>query len=194
MPPQPRMQFAFTAQYTGKSVCQLVQQFRVNYIRSLHWLHWSKYLVTIAILLTLYDQSGLNPQTTGIFFNKMWFKIFHYNCNISVWNWTNTIIIYSTLWIMMASSKSFHLNECLLNTLIIFSIESYLFHWHCSNHYKYLPSGNEATLTNIGKWIKSFGNHDVTISKQTPVHVQSSNKCCFDNAIMLPNRERWQTK
>ena len=102
MLPQPRMQFAFTAQFTGKSVCQLAQQFRVNYIGSLHW---SKYLVKIFILLISYNQSGLNTQTTGIFFFKMWFKSVHYNCTISVWNWSNTMFIYSKLWILMASLK-----------------------------------------------------------------------------------------
>ena len=74
MPPQPQMQFAFTAQYAGLSVCQLVQQPRVNYFRSLHWLDWSRHLITILILLILYHQWGLNPRTTWNFFSfKMWF-------------------------------------------------------------------------------------------------------------------------
>ena len=51
VPPQPQMQFAFAAQYTGKSVCQLVQLFGVNYIRSSHWFHWSNQLGTDNILL-----------------------------------------------------------------------------------------------------------------------------------------------
>ena len=51
MPPQPQMQIAFTAQYTGKSVCQPVQRCGVNYTRSSHWLHWGNQLGTDNILL-----------------------------------------------------------------------------------------------------------------------------------------------
>ena len=148
MVPQPRKQFAFTAQYTGKSVCQLVQQFRANYIGS--W-HWSRHLVTIVILLISYHQSGFNPQTTGIFFqNIIWnFSLYLY---CFVWNWSNDYL-FNTVDTDGLIEIILELNQCFLSALIMFSIQSFLFHWHCSNHYIHLPSANEATLKNIGKWI-----------------------------------------
>ena len=50
------------------------------------------------------DTEHINPQTTGYFFQNeiLFYDIVPYNCNISLWNWSNTMIIESTLWILMA--------------------------------------------------------------------------------------------
>ena len=102
MPPQPWMQFDFTAQYTGKSVCQLVQWFRVNYIGSLHW---SKHLaIQLPLLFCWYYiiNQALTLKQLG-FFSKYNLKLF--TIIVMLLYKTGPMIIYSTLWILMASLK-----------------------------------------------------------------------------------------
>ena len=46
---------------------------------------------------------AINPQTTGSLFTfKLSFRCCYCKCKISVWNWSNTTIPCSALWILMA--------------------------------------------------------------------------------------------